>query len=97
MDGQKYGKAWEMGTFGVYFGGGACPDGSDGSVMLSENEMHRLKQLSESAWLYIVVNCKSAPALFRFQNPGKNLTFEQKTKGIQYFLPMNSWKSTIKG
>ncbi len=25
----------------------------------------------------------------------KNLTFEQKSKGIQYFLPMNAWKSKI--
>ncbi|MFZ4474905.1 MAG: helicase-related protein [Saprospiraceae bacterium] len=69
--------------------------GSDGSVMLSENEMFRLEQLGDTAWLYIVVNCKSQPELFRFQNPAKNLTFEQKSKGIQYFLPMNTWKLKI--
>lgn len=33
--------------------------GPDGSVMLSENEMNRLAQLGDSAWLYIVINCKS--------------------------------------
>jgi superfamily II DNA or RNA helicase len=69
--------------------------GSDGSVMLSENEMFRLEQLGDTAWLYIVLNCKSQPELFRLQNPAKNLTFEQKSKGIQYFLPMNAWKSKI--
>jgi superfamily II DNA or RNA helicase len=69
--------------------------GSDGSVMLSENEMFRLEQLGDTAWLYIVLNCKSQPELFRIQNPAKNLTFEQKSKGIQYFLPMNAWKSKI--
>lgn len=66
--------------------------GSDGSVMLSENEMFRLEQLGETAWLYIVVNCKSQPELFRFQNPAKNLTFEQKSKGVQYFLSMKEWE-----
>jgi hypothetical protein len=66
---------------------------NDGSVMVSENEMNRLAQLGDAAWLYIVMNCKSNPELFRMQNPAKNLVFEQKTKGIQYFLPMNNWKS----
>jgi superfamily II DNA or RNA helicase len=69
--------------------------GSDGSVMLSENEMNRLSILQDAAWLYIVINCKSKPELFRLQNPAKNYTFEQKSKGIQFFLPMNAWKSKI--
>lgn len=69
--------------------------GSDGSVMLSENEMNRLAQLGDSAWLYIVVNCKSNSELFRIQNPAKSLKFEKKTKGVQYFLPMQEWKSKI--
>ncbi|MFN8305905.1 MAG: helicase-related protein [Ferruginibacter sp.] len=69
--------------------------GPDGSVMLSENEMNRLAQLGEAAWLYIIISCKSTPQLFRIQNPAKALKFELKTKGIQYFLPMNEWKSKI--
>jgi hypothetical protein len=59
--------------------------GGDGSVMGSENEMNRLAQLGECAWLYIVTNCKTSPALFRIQNPAKNLSFQLKNKGIQYF------------
>ncbi len=70
---------------------GRC--GSDGSVMLSENEMNRLAQLGEAAWLYIVLNCKSTPELHRIQNPAKNLNFQLKSKGVQYFLPMNEWKA----
>ncbi|MDP3442855.1 MAG: helicase-related protein, partial [Ignavibacteria bacterium] len=66
---------------------------NDGSVMLSENEMNRLAQLGDSAWLYIVVSCKSTPELYRIQNPAKALTFELKSKGIQYFLPMEEWKT----
>jgi hypothetical protein len=66
--------------------------GADGSVMLSENEMNRLSQLGDSAWLYIVINCKSAPELFRVQNPAQKLRFEKKSKGVQYFLPMEEWK-----
>jgi SNF2 family DNA or RNA helicase len=68
---------------------------NDGSVMLSENEMNRLAQLGDAAWLYIVMNCKSNPELYRIQNPSKALTFELKTKGVQYFLPMKEWKSKI--
>jgi SNF2 family DNA or RNA helicase len=67
--------------------------GADGSVMLSENEMNRLAQLGDTAWLYIVVNCKSTPQLFRIQNPAKTLNFELKSKGIQFFLPMEEWKT----
>lgn len=66
--------------------------GADGSVMLSENEMNRLAQLGDAAWLYIVINCKSKPELYRIQNPAKNLKFEQKSKGIQFFLPMAEWQ-----
>lgn len=69
--------------------------GADGSIMMSENEMNRLAQLGESAWLYIIINCKSQPELYRIQNPAKALTFELKSKGIQYFLPMSEWKSKI--
>lgn len=67
----------------------------EGGVMLSENEMNRLSQLSENAWLYIVVNCKTNPELFRIQNPAKTLHFQQKSKGIQYFVPFEEWKSKI--
>ena len=69
--------------------------GEDGSVMISENEMNRLAQLGNSAWLYIVMNCKNTPELFRLQNPAKELKFELKAKGVQYFLPMAEWKSKI--
>lgn len=67
----------------------------DGSVMLSENEMNRLAQLGDAAWLYIVMNCKSEPELYRIQNPAKALKFELKSKGVQYFLPMAEWKLKI--
>lgn len=70
--------------------------GNDGSVMVSENEMNRLAQLGDTAWLYIVMNCKSKPELYRLQNPAANLKFDLKSKGIQYFLPMAEWKNKIK-
>lgn len=66
--------------------------GSDGNVMLSENEMNRLAQLGDAAWLYIVLNCKNTPELYRIQNPAKTLMFEVKSKGVQYFLTMEEWK-----
>ena len=66
--------------------------GSDGSIMMSENEWNRLKQLGDAAWLYIVINCKSTPQLFCLHNPANTLVFDLKTKGIQYFLPFANWK-----
>jgi hypothetical protein len=69
--------------------------GNEGGVMLSENEMNRLAQLGDAAWLYIVMNCKSNPQLYRIQNPAKALKFELKSKGVQYFLPMAEWKNKI--
>jgi SNF2 family DNA or RNA helicase len=66
--------------------------GADGSVMISENEMNRLAQLGDAAWLYIVINCKSVPELFRINNPAKNLIFQEKSKGVQFFLPMAEWR-----
>lgn len=65
---------------------------AEGGVMLSENEMNRLAQLENNAWLYIVVNCKTKPELFKIQNPALNLKFELKSKGVQYFLPMEEWR-----
>lgn len=65
----------------------------EGGVMLSENEMNRLGQLGDSAWLYIIVNCKSDPTLHRIQNPANILHFEKKTKGVQYFLSYEEWAS----
>ena len=67
----------------------------DGNVMVSENEMNRLAQLGDAAWLYIVINCKNNSELYRIQNPFKALKFELKTKGVQYFLPMAEWKQKI--
>ena len=67
----------------------------EGGVMLSENEMFRLGQLGDSAWLYIVYNCKLKPELVRIQNPAKNLKFEIKSKGVQYFLPETEWKKVL--
>lgn len=69
--------------------------GNDGSVMLSENEMNRLAQLGDTAWLYIVMKCKSNPDLYRIQNPARALKFEMKTKGVQYYLPMDEWRPKV--
>ena len=67
----------------------------DGSVMLSENEMNRLAQLGNAAWLYIVMNCKSTAELHRIHNPAGVLKFERKAKGVQYFLPMAEWVQKV--
>ena len=66
--------------------------GTDG-VMLSENEMNRLAQLGTRAWLYIVTNCKTTPQLNIINDPANTMSFEQKTKGIQFYLPLEEWRN----
>lgn len=61
-------------------------------VMLSENEWNRLAQLGNKAWLYIVVNCKTTPELYRVKDPAGCLSFEKLSKGIQYYLPLQEWQ-----
>ena len=64
-------------------------------VMLSENEMNRLAQLGAKAWLYIVTECKTTPQLNAINNPALRLQFEQKSKGVQFYLPLEEWQSKI--
>ena len=69
--------------------------GTDG-VMLSENEMNRLAQLGTRAWLYIVTECKSGhPQLHAICDPAHCMSFDQRTKGIQYYLPLEEWQARI--
>ena len=68
--------------------------GTDG-VMLSENEMNRLNQLGTRAWLYIVTNCKTQPQLNIINDPARRMRFEQKTKGIQFYLPLEEWQGKL--
>lgn len=63
-------------------------------VMLSENEMNRLAQLGNKSWLYIVTECHgSHPKLNIINDPVRKLIFEQKTKGVQFFLPLEEWQT----
>ena len=68
--------------------------GTDG-VMLSENENNRLEILGKRAWLYIVVECKSEPKLYCINDPIHNMHFELKTKGVQFYLPLEEWQKTV--
>lgn len=64
-----------------------------GDVMLSENEFFRLRQLSASAWLYVVTHCKSNPVLHRIQDPGNRLHSEKRSKGYQYLVHQREWEN----
>ena len=62
--------------------------------MLSENEMNRLAQLGNKAWLYIVTECHgNNPELNIINDPARKLIFEQKTKGIQFYLSLEEWQT----
>jgi superfamily II DNA or RNA helicase len=67
--------------------------GTDG-VMLSENEMNRLAQLGNRAWLYIVTECHGTqPQLHVINDPARSMSFEAMTCGIQFYLPLEEWQS----
>lgn len=67
--------------------------GTEG-VMLSENEMNRLAQLGHRAWLYIVTECSGdSPLLNIVNDPARTLLFEQKTKGVQFYLSLEEWQA----
>jgi superfamily II DNA or RNA helicase len=68
--------------------------GVDG-VMLSENEMNRLYQLGTRAWLYIITNCGSKSTINIINDPARTMTFEEKTKGIEYYLSLDEWQAKI--
>lgn len=63
----------------------------DGGVMLSENEMNRLAQLGDKAWLYIVTNCSYEPKLHRIHDPANRISFEKLHKGVQYLATKENW------
>jgi hypothetical protein len=62
---------------------------------IRRGHINRLGQLGDTAWMYIVVLCRANPELFRIQNPAKRLTFELKTKGVQYFPALEEWTSKV--
>ena len=64
-------------------------------VMLSENEWNRLAQLGQKAWLYIVSECKTTPQLNIINDPARQMQYEQKSKGIQFYLPLEEWQNKV--
>ena len=66
-----------------------------GDVMLTENEWNRLGQLGDQAWLYVVSNCKreDGPQLKIIQDPARTLYAHERTRGVQYLVAENEWKS----
>jgi hypothetical protein len=62
---------------------------AEGGVMLSENEMNRLAQLGDAAWLYHGNGLKTKPK-YTASKIQLILKFELKSKGVQYFF---QWKN----
>jgi len=64
-----------------------------GAVILTENEVNRLRQLGDKAWLYVVTHCKTeSPKLYQVQNPIDVLETKEILKQIQYVVKEESWK-----
>jgi superfamily II DNA/RNA helicase len=68
---------------------------NEGGIMLSENEYNRLAQLQDSAWLYIIINCKTKPELYRVKDPANVLNMEKKSRGIQFYVSEKEWQNSV--
>jgi len=64
-----------------------------GSVRLSSNEWMQAKQLGESFWLYIVVNCATKPQLYVLQDPAAKLKPHEEVVVTSYLIEQRSWHS----
>lgn len=67
-----------------------------GEIVLSENELNRLRQLEGRAWLYIVTNCRTNPELQMIQNPGRVLEATPLYRKVQYLIPEKEWRGKVK-
>lgn len=70
----------------------------DGNIILTENEVNRLKQLGDKAWLYIVTDCKrDLPKLNIIQNPISKLILKELISQIKYSVDQKIWREKIQG
>lgn len=67
-----------------------------GAIILTENEVNRLKQLEDKAWLYIITYCNSEnPKINIIRNPIEVLERKEIIKQVQYLVKENSWKKNL--
>lgn len=67
-----------------------------GIIVLTENEVNRLKQLGDKAWLYIVTDCKRKNAkLHIIQDPISKLKLKEVISQIKYSVDEDNWKNSV--
>jgi hypothetical protein len=64
---------------------------AQGGVELSENEWLKAEQLGEDYWLYIVVECKTSPALYVIRDPAHRLPREAVIPRVRYRVKREGW------
>jgi hypothetical protein len=62
-----------------------------GGVELSENEWLKAEQLDDDYWLYIVVECKTSPALYVIRDPAHRLPREAVIPRVRYRVTRDGW------
>jgi superfamily II DNA or RNA helicase len=63
-----------------------------GGVALTRNEWIKAGRFGEDYWLYIVVNCKTAPQLYVLQNPAAVLRPEEELEVVRYIVRVEAWQ-----
>jgi len=63
-----------------------------GMIILTEAEYHRLHQLGDRAWLYIITYCRgNQPKLTIIQDPGLKLNPTEMYRQVQYAVTQDDW------
>lgn len=59
-----------------------------GPVVLTQNEWFKAERFGDSYFLYVVLNCRSAPVLYCIQNPTKSLKADEQFE-VRYLIGYN--------
>jgi hypothetical protein len=67
-----------------------------GPILLSENELNRLRQLKDAAWLYVVTDCRGTSTVSQIQDPGNRLKPTAMPRStVQYLVDEKDWRNNV--
>lgn len=65
----------------------------EGGVALTPNEWIKAQRFGKDYWLYVVVNCRTAPQLFLIQDPASKLNPKEEVSVVRYMVDQKNWQS----
>ncbi len=68
-----------------------------GGVALTPNEWIKAQRFLKEYWLYVVVNCKTKPELYRIQDPASKLSPREELSVVRYVVGSDDWRRAAAG